>query len=122
MTVKLILVHWEDAITPTDGWTDITELKSELADCVSVGVLVEENDKTITIVSHVSGDEDGTDIDGSLVLDKTWIKERQDLSISYTPDKDVGRLVGRWLDGSLVVDKAKNKLKRKIDAESSRFK
>ena len=112
MKAKLVLVHWEDAITPTDGWTDITELKSELADCVSVGFLVEENDKTITIVSHVSGDEDGTDIDGSLVVDKNWIKERQDLAISYTPDKDVGKLVGKWLDGSLVVDKAKDKLKR----------
>ena len=119
MKPKLTLINWEDAITPTDGWTDITELKSELADCVSVGFLVEENDKTITIVSHVSGDEDGTDIDGSLVLDKTWIKERQDMAINYTPDKDIGELVGKWLDGSLVVDKAKDKLKRKTYAEKS---
>ena len=112
MKAKLVLVHWEDAITPTDGWTDITELKSELADCVSVGFLVEENDRTITIVSHVSGDEDGTDIDGSLVLDKTWIKERQDLAISFAPNKDIAELVGKWINGSLVVDKAKDKLKR----------
>ena len=120
MKAKLVLVHWEDAITPTDGWTDITELKSELADCVSVGFLVEENDRTITIVSHVSGDEDGTDIDGSLVLDKAWIKERQDLAISFSPDKDIAELVGKWLDGSLVVDKAKDKLKRKTYAEKNR--
>ena len=120
MKAKLVLVHWEDAITPTDGWTDITELKSALADCVSVGFLVEENDRTITIVSHVSGDEDGTDIDGSLVLDKAWIKERQDLAISFSPDKDIAELVGKWLDGSLVVDKAKDKLKRKTYAEKNR--
>jgi len=112
MKSKLVLLHWEDAITPTDGWTDITDLKSELADCVSVGFVVEENDKTITIVSHVSGDEEGTDIDGSLVLDKTWIKERQDLVISSMPDKDIGVMVGKWLDGSLIVDKAKKNLKR----------
>ena len=112
MKAKLVLVHWEDAITPTDGWTDITELKSELANCVSVGFLVEENDRTITIVSHVSGDEEGTDIDGSLVLDKAWIKERQDLVVSYTPSKDIGELVGKWLDGSLIINKAKDKLKR----------
>jgi len=120
MKSKLVLLHWEDAITPTDGWTDITDLKSELADCVSVGFVVEENDKTITIVSHVSGDEEGTDIDGSLVLDKTWIKERQDLVISYMPDKDLGEIIGTWLDGSLVIDKAKDKLKRKTNAEKTR--
>jgi len=112
MKAKLVLLHWEDAITPTDGWTDITDLKSELADCVSVGFIVEENDKTITIVSHVSGDEESTDIDGSLVLDKKWIIERQNLLISYTPDKDIGVIVGKWLDGSLIVDKAKKNLKR----------
>lgn len=112
MRAKLILVRWEDAITPTDGWTDITELKSELADCVSVGFLVEENDKTITIVSHISGDEERTDIDGSLVLDKTWVKQRQDLIISSAPGDDIGSLVGTWIDGSLIVDKAKSKLKR----------
>jgi hypothetical protein len=119
MKAKLVLLHWEDAITPTDGWTDITELKSELANCVSVGFVVEETDKLISIVSHISGDEDGTDIDGSLVVDKAWIKERQDLSLSFTPDKDIAELVGKWLDGSLIVDKAKDKLKRGKDAKKS---
>ena len=113
MRAKLVLIHWEDAITPTDGWTDISELTSELADCVSVGFLVGENEKTITIVSHISGDDEGTDIDGSLILDKTWIKHRQDLIIKHTPDKDIAELVGKWIDGSLIIDKAKNKLKNK---------
>ena len=118
MRARLTLIHWEDAITPTDGWTDISELVSELADCVSVGFVVEENDKTITIVSHISGDDEGTDIDGSLVLDKSWIKYRQDLIINHTPDKDIAELVGKWLDGSLIVNKAKDKLKRKTNAEN----
>ncbi len=119
MRAKLTLIHWQDAITPTDGWTDITEFKSELADCVSVGFVVEETDKLISIVSHISGDDEGTDIDGSLVLDKTWIKERQDLIISSTPNNDIGELVGKWINGSLIVDKAKNKLKRKVYAKES---
>jgi hypothetical protein len=88
MTPSLVFLNWEDAVTPTSGWTDIKELKPELADCVSIGLVVEENEKTITIVSHISGDKDGTDIDGSLVLDKTWIKYRLDLPIpQHTQDK-----------------------------------
>ena len=93
MTAKLVFLIWEDAVTPTSGWTDIKELKSELAECISVGLVIEENDKTITIVSHISGDSQGTDIDGSLVLDKSWIKFRFDLPIpEHTQQK-----LGRWL-------------------------
>ena len=79
MKPKLTLINWEDAITPTSSWTDIKDLKHELADCISIGLVVHEDEKTITIVSHISGDEESTDIDGSLVLDKTWIKYRKDL-------------------------------------------
>ncbi len=81
MKVKLVLLYWKDAVTPTQGWTDINELESELAECVSAGFVVEENNETITIVSHMTGDNEGTDIDGSLVLDKSWIKHREDLVI-----------------------------------------
>lgn len=112
MKPKLTLINWEDAITPTSSWTDIKDLKHELADCISIGLVVHEDEKTITIVSHISGDEESTDIDGSLVLDKTWVKQRQDLIISSAPGDDIGSLVGTWIDGSLIVDKAKSKLKR----------
>tara|TARA_R110002050_G_scaffold86112_2_gene183311 strand:- start:86 stop:310 length:225 start_codon:yes stop_codon:yes gene_type:complete len=54
--------------------------------------------KTITVVSHISGDKESTDIDGSLVLDKSWIIERQDLTISYVPEKDIGEIIGKWLE------------------------
>ena len=97
MKAKLVLLHWKDAVTPTQGWTDINELQTELAECVSVGFVVEENDQTITIVSHVTGDNEGTDIDGSLVLDKSWIIEKQNLIICYVPDKNIGEIVGKWL-------------------------
>jgi hypothetical protein len=81
MKPTLVFLNWEDAVTPTTGWTNIKDLKPELADCISIGLIVEENEKTITIVSHISGDKEGTDIDGSLVLDKSWIKFRLDLPI-----------------------------------------
>jgi len=98
MNTKITLIHWEDAISPTSGWTDINEVSTDLAECVSVGFVIEENDKTITIVSHITGDDDGTDVDGSLVLDKTWIKRREDLTIPYTPDCDVSKLIQSWLE------------------------
>jgi len=98
MKAKLVLLHWKDAVSPTHGWTDINELETELAECCSVGFIVEENDKTITVVSHITGDKESTDIDGSLVLDKSWIIERQDLVISYMPEKDIGEIVGKWLE------------------------
>jgi hypothetical protein len=98
MTIKLVLLHWKDAVTPTQGWTDINELETELAECVSVGFVVEENNETITIVSHMTGDKEGTDIDGSLVLDKSWIKHREDLVIPYTPDFDITGTIQSWLE------------------------
>ena len=98
MKAKLVLLYWKDAVSPTHGWTDINELETDLAECCSVGFIVEENDKTITVVSHITGDKENTDIDGSLVLDKSWIIERQDLVISYMPDKDIGEIVGKWLE------------------------
>ena len=98
MKVKLVLLYWKDAVTPTQGWTDINELETELAECVSVGFVVEENDETITIVSHMTGDKEGTDIDGSLVLDKSWIKHREDLVIPYTPGFDITGTVQSWLE------------------------
>ena len=72
---KLVMINWEDAISPTHGWTDIKDLRSQLADCISIGIVIAEDDKTITIVSHLSGDSSQTDIDGSLILDKSWIKD-----------------------------------------------
>ena len=95
MKAKLVLLHWKDAVTPTQGWTDINDLQTELAECCSVGFIVEENSKTITVVSHISGDKESTDIDGSLVLDKSWIIERQDLTISYVPEKDIERVFNK---------------------------
>ena len=89
MKPKLTLINWKDAISPTSSWTDIKDLKHELADCISIGLVVHEDEKTLTIVSHISGDDDGVDIDGSLVLDKTWIKFRKDLPIPTTTVKRI---------------------------------
>tara|TARA_Y100000004_G_scaffold185506_1_gene235790 strand:+ start:594 stop:899 length:306 start_codon:yes stop_codon:yes gene_type:complete len=94
MKPKLTLINWSDAISPTSSWTDIKDLKHELADCISIGLVVYEDEKTITIVSHISGDEEGVDIDGSLVLDKTWIKFRKDLPIPAA----TAERIGKWLE------------------------
>ena len=93
MIPTITFITWDDAVTPTSGWTDIKELKPELADCISLGLIIEENDITITIVSHISGDKEGTDIDGSLVLDKSWIKFRLDMPV---PEMTVDKLK-KWL-------------------------
>ena len=37
-------------------------------------------------------------VDGTLVLNKTWIKRREDLAIPYTPDCDVSKLIQSWLE------------------------
>ena len=82
MKPKLVIINWEDAITPTSGWTNINDLDNALADCISIGLVVEENDKTIQV-----------DIDGSLVLDKSWIKFRKDLPLpKHTTNK-----LKKWL-------------------------
>ena len=93
MKPKLVIINWEDAITPTSGWTNINDLDNALADCISIGLVVEENEKSITIVSHISGSDIQVDIDGSLVLDKSWIKVRKDLPLpKHTTNK-----LKKWL-------------------------
>mgnify|MGYP003110022714 FL=1 len=89
---RLVIINWEDAISPTSGWTNIHELRSKLGDCVSMGIIVAENEKTITIVSHLSGDETQVDIDGSLVLDKSWIKECKQLPLP----RSFNRKIKKW--------------------------
>jgi hypothetical protein len=93
MKPKLVLINWEDAISPTSGWTNIKELEHNLADCISIGLVVEENDKTITLVSHISGSDIQVDIDGSLVVDKSWIKFRKDLPLP----KNTANKLKKWL-------------------------
>ena len=93
MKPKLVIINWEDAITPTSGWTNINDLDNAIADCISIGLVVEENEKSITIVSHISGSDIQVDIDGSLVLDKSWIKFRKDLPLpKHTTNK-----LKKWL-------------------------
>ena len=91
---RLVMINWKDAISPTHGWTDVKDLRSQLADCISIGIVVAEDDKSITIVSHLSGDNNQTDIDGSLVLDKTWIKEINRINV---PRSMINKLKS-WLD------------------------
>jgi hypothetical protein len=93
MKPKLVIINWEDAITPTSGWTNINDIDNDLADCISIGLIIEENDKTITLVSHISGSDTQVDIDGSLVLDKSWIKYRKDLPL---PKETINKLK-KWL-------------------------
>ena len=90
---RLVIINWEDAISPTSGWTNIQDLRSKLGDCISIGIVVAENEKTITIVSHLSGDETQVDIDGSLVLDKTWIKEMKQLPLP----KSMCNKIKQWI-------------------------
>ena len=93
MKPKLVIINWEDAITPTSGWTNINDLDNALADCISIGLVVEENEKSITIVYHISGSDIQVDIDGSMVLDKSWIKFRKDLPLpKHTTNK-----LKKWL-------------------------
>jgi len=90
---RLVIINWKDAISPTSGWTDIKELKPNLADCISVGIIITEDENTITTISHISGDKEQTDIDGSLVLDKTWIKE-----IKYLPiPRSMAERLKKWI-------------------------
>ena len=93
MKPKLVILNWEDAITPTSGWTNINDLDNSLADCISIGLIIEENEKSITIVSHISGSDIQVDIDGSLVLDKSWIKFRKDLPLP----KQTANKLKKWL-------------------------
>jgi hypothetical protein len=50
--LKSVLVKWEDS-TSIDGWTTLDDIKDTDVECQTVGMIVDETPKTISLVlSH----------------------------------------------------------------------
>ena len=77
--LPVYLIEWLDA-TGDSGWRNI-EHALPLAQVFSVGILVEETEDAYTLVQSVSGDDNRTDIDNSIVIPKSGIQKVTHLEV-----------------------------------------
>lgn len=76
--MKITYVVWYDAAS-YDDWVDCSELKPELAEIKSCGILVCEDSKAITIA--VNKDVTNDKVSCSMSIPKAWIKLRKDIKV-----------------------------------------
>lgn len=69
---KVVHIEWVDAVS-VDGWQHPT-MELHPANCVSIGFLIKENDKYITICQGYS---DADCQNGMFTIPKGWIKKRK---------------------------------------------
>lgn len=63
---KLVQVEWEDSAQPVANWSYLTNTPSlEVIQCVSVGWLIDENDKVVMLVPNIGDYESGSGAQGS---------------------------------------------------------
>jgi hypothetical protein len=65
-----VLVRWQDALTTAAGWKPIDDIATEPADVVTVGVLIEQNDKAIVVALTVSDDE----VNSAIAIPVGWVQ------------------------------------------------
>jgi hypothetical protein len=77
--IPIYLIEWDDA-SGDSGWIDIG-LKVSLAQCFSVGILVEDNEDSYTLAQSISSDSNSTMVDNRIVIPKSGIIKVTHLTI-----------------------------------------
>lgn len=78
--MRMVLIKWVDSAF-AQGWMSRDAVKShQLSKCVSVGILVAENDEQITIMQSLSVDKD--QMGDGLTIPKCSIKRIRKLRVS----------------------------------------
>lgn len=71
-TRTLVLVQWRDAMGGTrGGWRPIGTMHAPVADCESVGWVVEHTADKLVVVPHIAGD----DGDGEIAIPAAWVQK-----------------------------------------------
>ena len=65
-----VLIRWVDAITDA-GWTAIRDADQKPHDCTTVGILIHQNDLSITVALTAGGDQ----VNGTIAIPAGWIDE-----------------------------------------------
>jgi hypothetical protein len=69
ITKPLLMVRWVDSTTPRLGWIRLVEWEGAGSlDCVSVGYLIADNEKSITVAPHLAYPEDEENCQGSGII------------------------------------------------------
>lgn len=74
MSKKLVHIVWADSSSPASGgWVDIEDLDTKYAEIHSVGFVLYEDDKSITIAGHLHGFDETSQYAGSMNIPKSCI-------------------------------------------------
>lgn len=69
MRWPLVRVHWVDSTSPRMGWTNIATWEGVGSlECVSVGYLIAEDEKTKTIAPHLAYPDDDEQCQGNGIM------------------------------------------------------
>lgn len=75
MQNKIVYIEWTDSVSVGGNvWTSMESIDNiQLHTCYSVGFLLKEDDKSITIAGHMGG----TQVSGDLTIPKVSITKRK---------------------------------------------
>ncbi len=66
--MKLVLVKWVDSHGCTPQWQDLTDYETELPIMKSVGWVIFENDKLLSVCGHIAEVTDSTPFQGNGIM------------------------------------------------------
>jgi hypothetical protein len=83
---RLVLVEWVDS-GEGRGWTPIEDIVREPMVCRSVGWLIHETEKGITVAAHYGSEEDGRSpqVCGDMLIPKVAVLSVKDLIVDTSP-------------------------------------
>lgn len=84
--MELVYIEWEDSLGCSAGWQFFEDRSAEPGRIESVGWILSETKKAISLVPHVARSEGGDDHGmGIMTIPKSCILKRTAISLSSSP-------------------------------------
>lgn len=77
--MKIEKIKWIDSKSPANAWTSVEDIENKSAYCFSVGVVIKEDKKYITVAPHWWKNLDNYDVCGCITIPKVAIVSRKKL-------------------------------------------
>lgn len=74
---KVLYVEWLDACSPGGTWHHMDDVPNELVTCASIGFLIAEDKKALTLAAHYVEHPLGVQTGGELTILKASITKRR---------------------------------------------
>ena len=77
---KLVLIQWEDSASPMSGsWQDADQIINKPVTVTSVGYVMKEGKRAVTVASHLAGERTLHCVNGLMTIPKSCILKRKEL-------------------------------------------